>query len=163
MKLVDITKENETDLVSNKNMSASIETDPMIISYQGSIFTLREELISISTQLKAEIVPVGRNPPSSPSHWLQSSKSYVTFLLWVWSAQVITSCISLLFRPRWRPQSLTTVKIKTRPSHEEIVNFTQKKSLIQNMNWWYLHFLRAESWRTKETSIKSVTRKEGAQ
>ena len=67
MKFVDITKENETDLVSNKIVSASIETDPMIISYQGLIFTLREELISISTQLWAKMYLLN-------SYWSQFSQ-----------------------------------------------------------------------------------------
>ena len=39
----------------------------MIISYQGLIFTLREELISISTQLWAEMIILS-------SYWSQSSQ-----------------------------------------------------------------------------------------
>ena len=67
MKFVDKTKENETVC---KIVSASIETDSIVISYQGPIFTLWEELISISTLEMIALTSYWSPGPIAASHWL---------------------------------------------------------------------------------------------
>ena len=96
----------------------------MVISYQGPIFTLREELISISTLSRdcagLSLVSAPHPALSLAAEFKELHQPESDNLCPMWS--------HLASLPLWwRPPTLTTVKIKTRPSHVKIIKILQKK------------------------------------